>query len=486
MVNDGTKHHEHRHGHGGPFFTDCERLGEPAGRLASLVAKVKESGTYQRIVAQSDSSDRQLNNATGLIHVESRYSLPIGALDELFFTASGGYTSGQLVVDGEGYSEEDTVDVQVYGKATEKLLLDESKICKRRSRGEDGSWKSGLELWVGLYSYQQDCADTKRSPQTPSRRDEHRAKQSLGFTIIITLPRSSTSLRSLSVHAPRFLVDMTPRLRDVTFGTINIHSENAPIYTAELVSTGSISLVTTNALIHSTGLVKADSITLSTTHGPIDGKWLAAKKISTKTLDAGVSGSYSMHDNGLLIVQTTNGKIDIDISLLPSDNVKLESYKVSTKSTNGQIDINFRQQPMGSHLDFDATTTNARAEVKLDPQFQGKFFVSLSLCHDPYSTDAILTTGRDSERKRKAHRTAHEDEPDFRIDGTEPRIRARASFAFPRAALDRRGDCLVGQERVGYREQREGDCRKLEWCCWDRFEVGWKYVEGAGCSFVPP
>lgn len=103
--------------------------------------------------------------------------------------------------------------------------------------------------------------------------------------------------------------------------------------------------------------------------------------IKAKTLDSGVFGSYSMNDNGILIISTTNGNINVDVSLLPADKSKsdkLESYKVSAESTNGLVDINFTEQPRDSYLACEVRTTNGNVEVKLDPQFQGRLYVGLS------------------------------------------------------------------------------------------------------------
>lgn len=201
--------------------------------------------------------------------------------------------------------------------------------------------------------------------------------------ISLTLPPSIVSLRQLYVHAPRFFIGLSGELRNVTFGSINVHSEDASIQTGALVSAGSVSLSTSNALIITSGPVEAQNINISTTHGRIFGQWRASNKIVSRVVDGGVSGWYSVNDGGLLIVQTTNGEIEIDVSLLPSSDksksTKSESYKVSAESTNGAIAIKFLEQPQGSHLSFDAVTTNAKAEVYLDPQFQGSFQVSFSL-----------------------------------------------------------------------------------------------------------
>ena len=200
------------------------------------------------------------------------------------------------------------------------------------------------------------------------------------FNIIVTFPRSLEHLASLSINAPRFTIRSDNSLRN-TFGSIDVASEDAPIVLDSLDATGPIKLATTNAPIQLEGPVKGFNIDLSTTNGRIEGNSISENIIKARTVDSGIHGSYSMNDNGLLIISTTNGPIDIDVLLLPSDKSKsdkLESYKVSAESTNGRVDIKFTEQPQDSYLACKARTTNAKVEVKLDPQFQGKFYVSLS------------------------------------------------------------------------------------------------------------
>lgn len=127
-----------------------------------LIAPLPVLDQSQEIInlAQLDSSN-VVNHCIGMVHVEATYSRPISALDELCFVASGGYTGGQLVVDGDRYSDEDTIEVQVYAKATESSLLEGSRICLRRTKTKDSrsAFATEIELTVSSLPYQEACTD---------------------------------------------------------------------------------------------------------------------------------------------------------------------------------------------------------------------------------------------------------------------------------------------------------------------------------------
>lgn len=61
------------------------------------------------------------------------------------------------------------------------------------------------------------------------------------------------------------------------------------------------------------------------------------------------------------------------------------NFKVSTITTNARLDVAFLEAPLYSTLNHQATTSNAPAEVTMDPTFEGQF----SLVSSSYFTPVI-------------------------------------------------------------------------------------------------
>ncbi|KAJ7737426.1 hypothetical protein DFH07DRAFT_892984 [Mycena maculata] len=163
----------------------------------------------------------------------------------------------------------------------------------------------------------------------------------------------------------------------------------------------SVSLQTSNSAVHVKSL-SAGEVTLHTSNGAISVDTLLAPKLSLRTSNAGISGTFNTSSS--LIMTTSNAPINVRVGLESLDDAthpttlamrtsnhiltaKISlaapegapgAFRATAKTSNGPLTLAFPTFAAGGALDLSARTSNAAAEVRLHPAYEGAFGVTTS------------------------------------------------------------------------------------------------------------
>lgn len=221
--------------------------------------------------------------------------------------------------------------------------------------------------------------------QTPDRQ-EWLNPNDITFEIIYFLPAYLLKFGSLDIDTSNFNV-VTSDLDGVLFDTVNIRTSNSPVTISSLNSTSGVTISTSNGAINA-DITAVERIQVENSNGAIEGKF-SSNHIRGATSNGGFKGDFVV--GGHLILAGSSQSIAISVSLVSSSSSSSSSllrqgknetkkdksrFLVDVASSNGDVSVHYRQQPVDSHLDSRVVTSNGKANVLLSSNFEGEFIVS--------------------------------------------------------------------------------------------------------------
>ncbi|VDC05243.1 unnamed protein product [Peniophora sp. CBMAI 1063] len=135
------------------------------------------------------------------------------------------------------------------------------------------------------------------------------------------------------------------------------------------VTLGAVRLVGSSAVIKE---IKADSVSFNVDNTAITGFYNVTSSLELKTTNAPIDvevDAYGHHPVWIRLI-TTNNKIDADVSLYEVS--RHGRFDVFAKTTNGEVNVDILESPVGGIVKADAITTNAPARLALGPAFEGE------------------------------------------------------------------------------------------------------------------
>ncbi|KAL8279809.1 hypothetical protein RQP46_007659 [Phenoliferia psychrophenolica] len=259
----------------------------------------------------------------------STFTLPISESDTLFLHGRGSWSHGSAVFKVDDSLGWDVV-ADVVAKYNQDGLLEDSDICQVRERFESG-YNSGLVI------------------STPTQNGQNDYYDQLTFSVTYRIPSSLASLHGLNISTSIFTVSSQslPRL-----SSLRIVTTNAPI-TLDAVVADTIYLQTTNAPVRVGTAEAKRSITVRSSNGRVEGAW-KAPETDVRTSNAAVSGDFEVGKS--LGISTTNLGVNAKVALVGG-----EAFDVVAKTTNGVARVEYTEQPRGSRLTSEVSTSNLPA-----------------------------------------------------------------------------------------------------------------------------
>jgi len=178
------------------------------------------------------------------------------------------------------------------------------------------------------------------------------------------------------------------------------------------ISFGSLRLESRNAGI-TVKSVYADNCETRTTNGAIQGNFYTSNSLILSTTNGHILANVSMfHDafkptNTSAILSTTNGALKSNISLIsPAPSHVGGMFDVVGVTTNAPLALNFTNSSVDAFLAVDARTTNAPANLSMNPAYEGAFqlYTTNANVAVPFDPDARDPAGRGRRRKMSMSR----------------------------------------------------------------------------------
>jgi len=298
------------------------------------------------------------------------FYLPVSS-DSLFLLSRGPLASGSVqILQTEQAGDVARVNVTMGHYRVD--AADSARVCVlTRRAGENG---------VGIFT-----------PPAGARRS---LKENLYFHVTLQLPASSGSspllIKKLSTDLPNFSHEVGWLSETVEFEKIHLKGSNRFICVESL---------------------SAETAELETSKSPIEGSFNASASLSLITSNGHVNINVGLYNDNAsrgtrLTVQTSNGWVRSAISLLSSNTVTNGQYDISTKTSNGALDVEFPVSPVNSTLHLEAKTSNSPARITLDSAYEGVFSARSSNNISPALEQLELEDPSGGRRPRVVERTA--------------------------------------------------------------------------------
>jgi len=204
---------------------------------------------------------------------------------------------------------------------------------------------------------------TPRFDHRPDHR--HHKRDRILFNITLSLPKGEevATVPYFETRLPLFS-QIVAGLPTHAFGSISLHSTNAPIFTESLVG---------------------DKISIRTRNGPIEGTFNTSSSLDVETSNAPVKVAVNAFNQNNSVpttvkIRTRNGLLSADLSLLSTfENSTSGAFTVATRTSNSPLDVIFAEHAPDALLKLDAHTSNSPAEVRLHPSFEGTLKLRTSI-----------------------------------------------------------------------------------------------------------
>ncbi|KZV71225.1 hypothetical protein PENSPDRAFT_630635 [Peniophora sp. CONT] len=272
---------------------------------------------------------RFAESSNGTHVARAAYTMPLDASAYLFDALKGSCASGDINFVAASEPRDDVlVDVAAYYTDDQAKWLRLTSVCHVSHAGLG----EGIAL-VPNKRFQHGCACKGNQIQ---------------YTVTVHVPVGAT-VPLLKTNLPSFTHNFEELPADFTFGSVDI---NAASVVAKELKADSVSVNVKNTAI--TGFYNiTSSLELKTTNAPIDVE-----------VDA-----YGHHPVWIRLI-TTNNKIDADISL--HEVSRTGRFDVFAHSTNGAVNVDILESPLGGIIKAETKTTNAPARLALGPAFEGE------------------------------------------------------------------------------------------------------------------
>jgi hypothetical protein len=198
------------------------------------------------------------------------------------------------------------------------------------------------------------------------------------FVVEVELPASRGEVRyipSFEADLPNFTLDFDD-ISAFRFGDVSLRSTNSHINVRGAIAS-TFNVHSTNGGISGT-FNATDSLTIVTTNSPVSVTIGAVNEKPEKPTE--------------VIIQTTNGRIKADMSLISNSSSGTGgAFGVFAHTTNSPIEVIYDDSPVDSVLKFNAASTNSRVHAVLHRAYEGMF--TLTTTND----GAVLDRLRDVE-----------------------------------------------------------------------------------------
>jgi len=280
--------------------------------------------------------------------------------EALFLLSRGPQSAGDVEIVTSSDQDQDVATVEVVVSYAREDARNDAKVCVLSSHGGIG---------VGIF--------TRRWPFTFDR---------LHFATKVILPESSTDSPLLINKFETDVVNTAQRVGDlsekVLFQSLRLKGSNGRI-DVESVKADRGSIETSNAGI--SGVFNTSSLlVLATTNARVDAD------IGLSSVDA---------SSPKLVLATTNAAVTSRISLISEESLG-GSFEVATSTSNGRLTIDFPASPPDSILRFAGKTSNAEVAVSLNPAYEGSFVLKTSNAKPQINSDENVTDPSGRNRTR--------------------------------------------------------------------------------------
>ncbi|KAJ3535088.1 hypothetical protein NM688_g7029 [Phlebia brevispora] len=185
------------------------------------------------------------------------------------------------------------------------------------------------------------------------------------FAISVELPEimdeEPVQIDGLLTMMPLFSITMADSMDFLNFRSVTLQTSNAPIHVRSLVAE-TAEIATLNAPIDG-DFTCTDSLDLLTSNGPI------TANVTLTSSDPSKPAQLSM--------QSSNSPITAQISLVSAlQGGTGSSFKTTTKTTNGPLNVSFLTAPLDSVLQFEGSTSNAPASAAMHYTYEGDIYLS--------------------------------------------------------------------------------------------------------------
>lgn len=299
----------------------------------------------------------------------TKFELPANNVSLHYFLSRGSLAAGIIrFVPGNYLDPEPGITGEIITRYWSLAARDRANICTlRKDEGAQG---------VGIF--------------TPTGWPI-RVEDNLSFEVTVTLPPSMYPFKpagSLETEMPFFTHDIGDLKHRVFYQSVKLRSSNSAIRVKSLHAQNT-EVKTTNANILG-DFDATDSLRLVTTNGYIQAKVQAFNQ--------------DWHRPTAVYAKTSNGRIETEITLQTDVHAHQPSaaggLKVDAIATNGRLNLTIPHAPVGSHIQLDATTSNAGTYVGLPPSFEGHLSLRTS---NGYA--AVRNLQREDPSHRGLHRT---------------------------------------------------------------------------------
>ncbi|KAI9465136.1 hypothetical protein BJY52DRAFT_1164758 [Lactarius psammicola] len=282
------------------------------------------------------------------------FSLPVD-IDTLYLVAHGALASGDLYV-SESVTGKDVL-VKVFVHYRDSNALSRATVCQL-SRGN-------RQVGVGIFT-----------PRQWHNNQPITSMDALHFVIQVELPVSRDAVRyipSFQADLPMFALDMDD-ISAYRFGNVSLRSTNSHIEVRVIII-----ILYTRAVAKPPQGAIANTFNVHSTNGRISGAFNTTDSLRIVTTNSPVSvriGAVNEKPEKPteVIIQTTNGRIKADISLMSNSSSGTGgAFGVRTYTTNSPIEVVYEDSPVDSVLKFDAASTNSPVHASLHRAYEGTF-----------------------------------------------------------------------------------------------------------------
>ncbi|KAJ6582576.1 hypothetical protein DFH09DRAFT_1309531 [Mycena vulgaris] len=258
----------------------------------------------------------------------------------------------------------DTVQVDITARFWHEEHLDGAKTCLL---ARDGAWQTGVGIFTNW--------------QGEGRRDKH---DKMHFEVTVTLPQAADHgilrINNLSTDLQIFS-QIFGDMNNVAFKSLALKSSLGMIM-AESLSTGNASLHTSLGAIRLQSLT-AESADVETSMGSIEGRFNASNTLTLRNANGPIIVDVNLATDAggpaKLHMQTSNGPIEGNITLISSKASDASTFDVTARTSNGRMLLAVRSAPVDAKITLRAMTSLGAVSVSLPATYEGAFRAATSL-----------------------------------------------------------------------------------------------------------
>ncbi|KAJ7624574.1 hypothetical protein FB45DRAFT_1030708 [Roridomyces roridus] len=190
--------------------------------------------------------------------------------------------------------------------------------------------------------------------------------------IRLVLPETGMPvLQGLTVDLPSFDLNIGNLGSKIWFDEVSLTTTNSPVRVKSL-SAVRATLRTSNGAIKAESIV-SQNLKVRTSNAPISGTYNSSSSLSLETSNAPINVDVGLTSDDVkhteLYMRTSNNVLDARISLLTPNG----TFQTKARTSNGRLGLAFPAFGDDAALKLTARTSNAPAQVVLNPAYEGWF-----------------------------------------------------------------------------------------------------------------